>query len=88
MNNLVAEKRNAKGLSQTELARRVGITRPYLSDIERGIKVPSVTIAHRIARELDCRSEALFFGHGVNHSAQRIGPESAPPAAKAKKVEP
>ncbi len=52
--------RMARDLTQTELARRAGISRQALGAIESGAYHPGVTIAIRLARELGTSVEALF----------------------------
>lgn len=49
-------------LTQKELAKRVGITNKYLSQIERGVSVnPSKGIMERISKELKVPVQELFF---------------------------
>lgn len=50
----------ALDLTQTELARRTGISRQALGAIESGVYHPGVAIAIRLARELGTSVEALF----------------------------
>jgi putative molybdopterin biosynthesis protein len=52
--------RLAKGLSQKELAERVGIGRQAIYDMESGHYVPNTAVALRLAKELACRVEDLF----------------------------
>jgi putative molybdopterin biosynthesis protein len=52
--------RMARDLTQTELARRAGISRQALGAIESGAYHPGVAIAIRLARELGASVEALF----------------------------
>src|SRR3984957_18772473 len=52
--------RTRGSLTQTELARRAGISRQALGAIESGAYHPGVAIAIRIARELGTSVEALF----------------------------
>jgi len=52
--------RTAKGLSQVELAARVGVKRQAVYDMETGRYVPNTTLALRIAKELSCKVENLF----------------------------
>ena len=52
--------RMAHALTQTELARRAGISRQALGAIESGAYHPGVAIAIRLARELDTTVESLF----------------------------
>ncbi len=51
-----------KGLSQSELARRAGVSRQALSAIEAGAYQPSVAVAIRLARTLGQSVESLFGG--------------------------
>lgn len=48
------------GLTQSEVARRAGLTRASYTNIERGYKNPSVATALRIARILNKPVEELF----------------------------
>jgi molybdate-binding protein/DNA-binding XRE family transcriptional regulator len=71
-------------LSQVELARRAGLTRQAVNSIERGLSVPAVTTALRLAEVLDCPVTALFqksepeetlsvdLPDGVNFSENRV----------------
>ncbi len=56
----LARARMARDLTQTELARRAGISRQALGAIESGAYHPSVAIALRLARELGASVESLF----------------------------
>ena len=58
--NAVARARMARDLTQTELARRAGISRQALGAIESGAYHPGVAIAIRLARELGSSVESLF----------------------------
>ncbi len=51
----------SKGMTQTELARLVNISRPYLVDIEKGNSNPSTSIAISIAKALDTTVESIFL---------------------------
>jgi putative transcriptional regulator len=48
------------GMSQQELAERVGVTRQTIISIERGKYHPSIDLALRLARAFDVPVEALF----------------------------
>src|ERR1700680_2002938 len=52
--------RIARGLSQSELAKRAGISRQALGAIESTTYLPSVSVALAIARELGATVESLF----------------------------
>ncbi|WP_380280928.1 helix-turn-helix domain-containing protein [Kitasatospora purpeofusca] len=49
----VYDRRTALGLSQTELARRAGMTQPQISTIEGGDSLPTLPLLRRLARALD-----------------------------------
>ncbi len=52
LGEFIREKREASGLSLRELARRVDITAPFLSDIELGRRAPAEKNLALIAKEL------------------------------------
>jgi molybdate-binding protein/DNA-binding XRE family transcriptional regulator len=54
------EFRLARGLSQLQLARKVGLSRQGLCGLESGRVVPGTDVALRLARVLGCRIESLF----------------------------
>ncbi|WP_135664275.1 helix-turn-helix transcriptional regulator [Halorhabdus rudnickae] len=56
----IKERREAAGLTQAELADRVGVTRQTILYVEKGEYNPSLELAWRIAREFDARIEDVF----------------------------
>lgn len=60
LSNLVKERRVSQGLTQEELATRVGVTRQTIFSIEKGVYSPSVTLALLIARQLKVKVDQLF----------------------------
>ncbi|MCA9563061.1 MAG: helix-turn-helix transcriptional regulator, partial [Myxococcales bacterium] len=54
------EKRTELGLTQAELAERVGVSRQALNGIESGRQVPSTALTLQLARALRCTVEELF----------------------------
>jgi molybdate-binding protein/DNA-binding XRE family transcriptional regulator len=52
--------RTRKGLSQSDLANRAGITRQAVSSIESNLYLPATAVALRLASVLSCRVEDLF----------------------------
>ncbi len=61
LGSLLKAKREAGGLSVTQLAARLGVSRPYLSRLERGEYAhPSVRVLTQLAKCLDVRSEDLY----------------------------
>lgn len=47
---LVYQMRTNAGISQSELARRMGTSQPFISDLERGGRTPTVATLARVAR--------------------------------------
>ena len=58
--NVVTKWRKAKGVSKAHLARRVGVSRSYVTKLEKGIMQPSGEMMFRIARYLGQPLEAVF----------------------------
>lgn len=52
--------RAREGLTQEELAARVGVTRKTINTIERGHFIPSTQLALKLAQVLKTTVEALF----------------------------
>ncbi len=61
-------RREATGISGADLARRVGVSPAYVSQIEKGIRVPDIPVAMRIAHALD-DDEALYVAWSRDHKA-------------------
>lgn len=53
--------RLARGLSQLELAKKVGLSRQSLCVLESGRVVPGTDVALRLAQVFGCRLESLFY---------------------------
>lgn len=58
----VRERRLAEGWTLVQLAERVGLSQPFLSQIENGRARPSMSSLWRIAHELGTTPQALFAG--------------------------
>ena len=52
--------RTELGLTQAELAMRVGVSRKTINTVENGVFVPSTTLALKLAAALGCKVEDLF----------------------------
>jgi XRE family transcriptional regulator, master regulator for biofilm formation len=53
--------RNEKGMTQDEVARRAKVTKPYLSQLETGVrKNPSLPVLKRLAKALGVPVTALL----------------------------
>ena len=59
------EVRVARQLSVRELARRIGCSASLVSQIERGVSVPSVGVLYSLATELGSSLDYLLFGSGA-----------------------
>ena len=59
--NRIKECRSELGLTQAELAERVGVTRKTVNTVENGVFVPSALLALKLARALGQPVEELFW---------------------------
>jgi transcriptional regulator with XRE-family HTH domain len=59
------EQRRTAELSLRELAREAGVSNPYLSQVERGLRKPSAEVLHKIAGALQISAEHLFVQAGL-----------------------
>jgi len=58
--NNVARYRNMAGLTQTQLAERVGISTAFISRVERGQKMMKIQTLYKVARVLNVSCDALL----------------------------
>lgn len=65
VNNL-SSLRKEKGLNQTELGEKVGVSRQTISLIERGDYNPSVLVALSLARVFEVNVEDIFRLEEIN----------------------
>lgn len=61
LGNRLKDVRTARGLTQTELAERIGVSRKTVNTVENGIFVPSTLLALALAHELKVKVEDIFF---------------------------
>ena len=59
--NRLKELRAHHGITQAELAERVGVTRKTVNTVENGVFVPSTILAIKLAAALEIDVEALFW---------------------------
>ncbi len=64
------EQRLAARMSLRQLSDLAGISNPYLSQIERGLKKPSAEILQQIAHGLQLSAESLFVRAGILEEGQ------------------
>ena len=60
LTNRLREAREARGLTQAQLAERIGVSRKTINTVENGVFVPSTVIALKLAAALGEPVEALF----------------------------
>ena len=61
LSNRLKERRAELGLTQAELAERVGVTRKTVNTVENGIFTPSTILALKLAESLGLSVEQLFW---------------------------
>jgi putative transcriptional regulator len=59
--NRLKDLRSELGLTQAELAEKVGVTRKTVNTVENGVFTPSATLAIKLARALNVPVEQLFW---------------------------
>jgi transcriptional regulator with XRE-family HTH domain len=65
LGNFIREQRETAKISLRELAKSAGVSNPYLSQIERGLRKPSAEILQQIAKGLRISAEALYVQAGI-----------------------
>src|SRR5215204_6167454 len=64
LGDYIREQRESAQVSLRQLARSAGVSNPYLSQIERGLKKPSAEILQQIAKGLRISAETLYVRAG------------------------
>ncbi|AXG14359.1 helix-turn-helix domain-containing protein [Intrasporangium calvum] len=84
------EQRENAQLSLRQLAEIAGISNPYLSQIERGLKKPSAEILQQIAKGLEVSAESLYVRAGIldERVLSHGDPAAAPDVLSAIAVDP
>ncbi|MGH8981472.1 MAG: helix-turn-helix domain-containing protein [Acidimicrobiales bacterium] len=65
LGTFIREQRGTARLSLRRLSELAGISNPYLSQIERGLRRPSADILQQIARALRISAETLYVQAGI-----------------------
>lgn len=65
LGEFIREQRSIGQLSLRKLSEMAGVSNPYLSQIERGLRRPSAEILQQIARALEISSETLYVRAGI-----------------------
>ena len=66
----IREQREQSKISMRQLAQSAGVSNPYLSQIERGLRKPSADILQQIAKGLRISAEALYVQAGILEDRQ------------------
>jgi transcriptional regulator with XRE-family HTH domain len=61
----IREQRESARVSLRQLAKLAGVSNPYLSQIERGLRKPSAEILQQIAKALRISAETLYVRAGI-----------------------
>jgi transcriptional regulator with XRE-family HTH domain len=61
----IREQRRVGQLSLRKLSQLAGVSNPYLSQIERGLRKPSAEILQQIAHALEISAETLYVRAGI-----------------------
>jgi len=65
LGTFIRQQREIAQQSIRDLAKRAGVSNPYLSQIERGLRKPSADILQQIARALEISAETLYERAGM-----------------------
>ncbi len=65
LGDYLREQRQSAKLSLRQLSALAGVSNPYLSQIERGLKKPSAEILQQLAKGLEVSAESLFVRAGI-----------------------
>lgn len=71
----IREQRHRDRISLRKLSELAGISNPYLSQIERGLRKPSAEILQQIARGLHISAETLYVRAGILDEHEEAGLE-------------
>ena len=74
LGEFIAGQRRAAELTLRQLAEQAGVSNPYLSQIERGLRRPSAEVLQQLARALRVSAETLYVRAGI------LDPEDHPNA--------
>src|SRR5690348_13786863 len=65
LGDYLREQRLAASLSLRQLAEQAGVSNPYLSQIERGLRRPSAEVLQQLAKALRVSAETLYVRAGI-----------------------
>jgi len=81
LGDFIASQRRAAELSLRQLAERAGISNPYVSQIERGLRKPSAEVLQSLAQALQVSARTLYSYAGIDLADEAV-PTSVPGAIR------
>ena len=76
LGDFIAARRRAGELTLRQLAELTGVSNPYLSQIERGLRRPSAAVLQQLAKALRVSAETLYVRAGIldpdDHSTSTV----------------
>ena len=73
LGDYLREQRVSARLSLRQLAEQAGVSNPYLSQIERGLRRPSAEVLQQLAKALRISAEQLYVRAGIVAPDEGIG---------------
>lgn len=73
LGDYLREQRVTAELSLRQLAEQTGVSNPYLSQIERGLRKPSAEVLQQIAKALRISAEQLYLRAGIVSPDDGVG---------------
>jgi transcriptional regulator with XRE-family HTH domain len=73
LGDYIRDQRRDSNVSLRQLAKLAGVSNPYLSQIERGLRKPSAEILQQIAKALRISAEALYVQAGILEQREGSG---------------
>lgn len=70
LGDFIAGQRRAAEMSLRQLAERAGISNPYVSQIERGLRKPSLEVLHALASALEVSASTLYAYAGLEAATE------------------
>ncbi|HEX3932693.1 MAG TPA: helix-turn-helix transcriptional regulator [Nocardioides sp.] len=67
------DQRESSRLSLRQLAEQAGVSNPYLSQIERGLRRPSAEVLQQLAKALRISAEQLYLRAGIVSPDEGVG---------------
>ncbi|MDN5892736.1 MAG: helix-turn-helix domain-containing protein [Nocardioides sp.] len=73
LGDYLKEQRTSAELSLRQLSEAAGVSNPYLSQIERGLRKPSADVLQQIAKALRISAEQLYLRAGILSPEDGVG---------------